>query len=177
MRRLIRGSAAVGVEILEIPCVDQSSLATPDHRNELVTAVEAVLEEAAEHGVALLLETDLPPLTFRALLERFDHESVGANYDTGNSASLGYDMGAEVRILGPWIRNVHIKDRLLGGSTVPLGEGAASFDRFFEALAVVGYKGPFILQTARDVDDVGVAGTYLRMVKGWMQNHVETAPS
>ena len=51
---------------------------------------------------------------------------------------------------------------LLGGTTVPLGAGAADFDTVFAQLARLGYQGNFILQTARaaDGDHAGVLSRY-----------------
>jgi L-ribulose-5-phosphate 3-epimerase len=174
LERLIEGAAAVGARLIEIPCVDRSSLDGSRDESELTAALAGLATEAEGAGVGILLETDLPPMRFRHLLERFDGR-VGANYDTGNSASLGYDPTGEVRLLGPWIRNVHVKDRVLGGTTVPLGSGDARFDAFFAALADVGYAGAFILQTARDPDDVGVARRYLQMVRSWVDRHLPGA--
>ena len=55
----------------------------------------------------------------------YPSEYYGINYDIGNSACLGYDPEEEINNYGDRIYNVHIKDRLLHGSTVPLGSGNA----------------------------------------------------
>ena len=177
LRDLIRGAAAVGARIIEIPCVDQSSLTSEAEHDALVRALEAALPLAREHRVELLLETDLPPHAFAGLLSRIDEPSVGANYDTGNSASLGFDPLQEIEAYGDRIRNIHIKDRVLHGTTVPLGTGNANFPAFFGALRNQGYDRGFILQTARDPDDVGVARKYLEQVRGWVSEYLAPARS
>ena len=58
----------------------------------------------------------------------------GINYDTGNSASKGYDPIVELDLYGKYIDNIHLKDRIYKGSTVPLGEGNADFDTIFKKL-------------------------------------------
>ena len=174
LRRLVEGAAAVGAVAVEIPCVDHASLDGSREEDALCTSLADIPQTSLEQHVRILLETDLPPLRFSRLLQRLDGH-VGANYDTGNSASLGYDPVAEVRVLAPWIKNVHVKDRVLGGTTVPLGQGAAQFDAFFAALGDAGYEGPLVLQTARDPDDLGVARRYLAMVKSWARNHLGKA--
>jgi L-ribulose-5-phosphate 3-epimerase len=131
-----------------------------------------VLPDAEEKAVGILLETDLPPLEFRSLIDRWSHPLVGANFDAGNSASLGYEPREEIATLGDIIKNVHIKDRLRGGTTVPLGTGAAKFDDVFESLGRIGYDGALILQTARDEDDVGAASRYLAMVRRWSDRYL-----
>jgi L-ribulose-5-phosphate 3-epimerase len=44
---------------------------------------------------------------------------------------------------------VHIKDRVRGGSTVPLGTGDTDFKALFGCLEAVAYRGDFVLQVAR----------------------------
>ena len=67
----------------------------------------------------------------------------------GNSASLGFDPIEEISLLGEYIINVHIKDRILGGGTVPFGEGDTNFPLVFSALNEMNYSGDYILQGAR----------------------------
>ena len=71
------------------------------------------------------------------------------NYDSGNSASLGYSPAEEFAAYGERVGSVHVKDRILGGSTVPLGTGNADFEVLSRCLNEIGYAGDFILQVAR----------------------------
>ena len=71
----------------------------------------------------IILETDLEPKKFREFIESFQNNKIKANYDTGNSAALGYDMKEEFREIGKYFGNIHIKDRKFQGDTVPLGYG------------------------------------------------------
>jgi L-ribulose-5-phosphate 3-epimerase len=77
---------------------------------------------------------------------------VRVNYDSGNSASLGYDVGRELAAYGTRIGSVHVKDRIRGGSTVPLGSGDADLTALFEGLAGLRYQGDYVLQVARGED-------------------------
>jgi hexulose-6-phosphate isomerase len=71
------------------------------------------------------------------------------NYDSGNSAALGYLPDQEFGAYGNRIGSVHIKDRVQGGGTVPLGHGSTDFSAVFENLRRISYSGDFVLQTAR----------------------------
>ena len=71
------------------------------------------------------------------------------NYDSGNSASLGFCVEAEFAAYGNTIGSVHIKDRLRHGGTVPLGNGNADFAALRRCLGKVNYNGDIILQVAR----------------------------
>jgi hexulose-6-phosphate isomerase len=107
------------------------------------------LDVSERAGVELHLETSLPPTRFAALLDQLPHRKLKANYDSGNSASLGYAPRDEFGAYGSRIGSIHIKDRVRGGGTVPVGTGDADFPALFESIARVGYGGDFILQVAR----------------------------
>lgn len=150
---LIGRAQALALTRIVLPFVDASAIQTPDD----VTQVVDVLRDAASHarraGVELHLETALPPTDFAGLIDRIGDAAVRVNYDTGNSASLGYDPNEEFAAYGDAIGSVHIKDRVLGGGTVALGTGAADLPRVFAHLRRHHYAGDLILQVAR-----GVAG-------------------
>ena len=63
------------------------------------------------------------------------------NYDSGNSSSLGYHPRDEFAAYGCRVGSVHIKDRVRGGGTVPLGTGNADFPALFAALKKIAYRG------------------------------------
>lgn len=152
LKRLIDAGAEIGARNIEIPLVDNSSIKTKGEERELIEAVGRVLPDAKMAGITIGLETDLPPKKFLKLIEGFGSKIIKANYDTGNSASLGYDTKEEIRTYGKHIANIHIKDRKYGGSTVLLGTGDADFKSFFESLKKTGYRESFILQVARGED-------------------------
>lgn len=157
---LVERAARLGARWIVLPHVDSSSLrAGPERERALELALREALPAAEAAGVELHLETDLPPGPFAALLERIDHPLVRANFDSGNSASLGYDPGEELAALAPWLGSVHVKDRVRGGGTVPLGAGAVDFARVFAGLARAGYDRPYVLQVARGEagDEVALA--------------------
>jgi|SRR3989344_591596 len=149
LERLIFQAAKIEARGIEIPLLDNSSLKTKEEEEILISSIEECLWPAVALNVTISLETDLPPVRFRKLLERFDSHLVGAVYDSGNSSSLGYDPYEEVTVLKKFVTNIHIKDRVLGGSTVPLGTGSADFGQLFRGLQRIGYQGGFALQAAR----------------------------
>lgn len=156
LRRLLRNGKSLGLTDIVIPCVDQSSLRDQAARDRFVERLLPLVEEAEAAEVNLSLETDLAPQPFAELLARFDSRRVTVNYDTGNSAALGFDPAEELACYGERLSDVHLKDRVLGGGSVILGTGDAQFDRFFEALRPLNYTGPFIMQAYRDDEGVAV---------------------
>lgn len=169
LRRLIEHAPRLGISDIVIPCVDQSSLSSADDTARFVAALESVLDEAELYGVNLSLETDLDPERFARLLERFRSPKVTVNYDTGNSASLGYDPCEELAAYGPSISDIHIKDRVKGGGSVVLGTGSADFESFFEALRPLNYQGFFILQAYRDDEGVEIFSRQLNWIRPYIE--------
>ena len=73
----------------------------------------------------IVFESDYTPIKLKNFIDQLSPESFGINYDIGNSASMGFDPIEEIETYGQRILNVHIKDRLFNGATVPLGSGDA----------------------------------------------------
>lgn len=149
LARIVAASGAMGLEHVDVPFVDASAI--PDERafDEVAQVFRRAGPRAADAGLLLCLETSLPPARFRDLLEAVDHPAVRANHDIGNSASLGWPAAEEFAAIGRWVSCVHIKDRVRGGTTVPLGKGDADFPAAFAALKACGYPGHFVMQVAR----------------------------
>ncbi len=165
------------IPIIEIPFVDSSALRTAQDREDVVHNLKEPLKHAQRYGIQLSLETSLTPREFREFISAFASPWVKVNYDMGNSASLGYDPKEEIGSLGEYIVNVHIKDRIKGGGTVPLGRGNANFPAVFKALKEQGYSGDFMLQGAReDLEGMGMSKdiqetvkTYINFVKPFLR--------
>lgn len=154
---LIERGDMLGVTGIVVPCVDQSELRTDKDKAELVTSLHNVLNATNGSKVKLYLETSLAPQGFRELLLAIDSPRVGVNFDSGNSAALGFDPHEEFSMLHDWINHIHIKDRELGGGTVPLGCGDTDFPAVFREMATIDYSGIIILQAARGGDEVTLA--------------------
>ena len=148
---LMKQGQRLGIGRMVIPFVDASGIRDESEMMDVVQALSSVLEMAEETGVELHLETSLAPIPFSDLLNRLPHPKLKANYDIGNSASLGYNPQEEFSAYGKRIGSVHIKDRVLNGGTVPLGTGNADFLTVFKGLEDMGYTGDFILQAARGI--------------------------
>jgi L-ribulose-5-phosphate 3-epimerase UlaE len=149
LEKLIKNASHLGVKDIVIPCVDQSTLASETDRSELISVLNSFTNQAKSSGVLLNLETDLNPGDFKSLLSKLDTNVVKVNYDIGNSASLGFDPEEEFSAYGEFISDLHIKDRVLGGASVPLGTGNANFEKVFELLKEFKFDGNIVMQAAR----------------------------
>tara|TARA_B100001248_G_C27392144_1_gene463082 strand:+ start:103 stop:942 length:840 start_codon:yes stop_codon:yes gene_type:complete len=149
-KKLIKNAGLLKVSDIVIPCVDQSSIKHTRQYNLFIKRLLSLIPFAEEFEVNLSIESDLSPKEFSKLLDCFDSKRITVNYDTGNSASLGFDVEEELEEYGNKISDIHIKDRLLGGGPVELGMGYTNFEKFFKKLEEFNYSGPFILQAYRD---------------------------
>ncbi len=168
--RLARLCGAVGIGLMVLPLVDNGRLENLEQENRLVEFLESQEDLLCSCGVRIAFECDYEPTMLQRFIARLSPRAFGINYDVGNSASLGFSPNEEFSAYGARVLNVHIKDRLLGGSTVPLGSGSANFGAVFFELSKVGYSGNFILQTARAPADnhFEVLCHYRDMTVNWM---------
>ena len=169
LRRVITQCAKAQIQYLVIPFVDHSEIASPQELDEAARDMKSCALLAQTEGVTLCLETSLGPHEFRSLLKKVDDPRVRVNYDIGNSASLGYNVREEFKTYGPWIATIHVKDRKRAGGTVPLGNGDADIPAVFSECAAMKYAGPFILQAARQGDEVDTVKHYARYVRSCIE--------
>jgi L-ribulose-5-phosphate 3-epimerase len=149
LHKLLRLAKQVAIQRIVLPFVDASRIETQEDRQTVIRVLKAVLPTAREAGVELHLETSLGPADFARLLDQLPSTLIKVNYDSGNSSSLGFVPKEEFGAYGDRIGSVHIKDRVRGGGTVPLGTGDADLPAVFAALGRIGYEGDITLQVAR----------------------------
>jgi hexulose-6-phosphate isomerase len=171
LEHLIRHAAVIGARTVLLPVLESTEIRSARDKRELLEGLRRPLGLAAAHRVRIGLETELAAEEYRALVEDAAHPALVVYYDVGNATARGYDVGADIRILGPHLGGVHIKDRRRGGPSVPLGRGDVDFPAFFAALADAAYTGPLILQTATNADYLGAATANLTFV----QEHLHAA--
>jgi len=162
---LLHNLSSLQIKDLVIPCVDQSSLKNQGSFERFIKNINPIVEVAEKFGINLSLETDLAPQVFSDLLNLLPYNCITVNYDTGNSASLGYDPIEEFKFYGNRISDIHIKDRKFNSGSVILGTGDVNFGNFFKALSTIEYNSPFIMQVYRDDEGVEIFKTQLDFFK------------
>lgn len=162
--QVLLSCAEAGIKLLVVPLVDNGALENAAERAALERQCLEFQPLLRELGLKIAFKSDLPPAPLAAFIDDFPADLFGINFDIGNSASLGWDPVEEIGMLAPRIVNVHVKDRLRGGTTVPLGSGAADLPKTFALLRAAQYGGNFILQTARAAD-----GEHVEVLHGYRQ--------
>jgi len=163
----------VGITILIVPLVDNGRLESIFQENELIMFLELHEKFFLLHKIKIVFESDYSPIELARFIKRLNPAIFGINYDIGNSAALGFDPKEELAKYGERVINVHIKDRMLGGTTVPLGLGNANFEVVFSELSRLNYPGNFILQTARDIggEHACALSMYRNQAISWLNYH------
>lgn len=171
LTKIIPAIADIGAGTLLLSFFDENSIDFETDKEEVVRQIKPLAELAKNHGVRLGLEVEMPAAELKKFISAMKQSAIGVYYDIGNMASTGVDVPAEVKLLGPLIVGVHIKDRELRGETVPLGSGAVDFPETFRALKGIGFHGPYIIQGARhpEKDDFSLNAEYHQYVKNILE--------
>ena len=144
--KLIRNSEKLKVKYFVIPLVDNSSIKSPQQEKMVIQLVKKILIKFKK--IKILFETDYYPSKVLNFIKKFKSNRVGINYDSGNSANLGYNYKEELKYF-KYVKNFHIKDRRYKGKTVRLGQGNTNLREILRYMKKIKYKNNFILQTAR----------------------------
>ena len=145
---ILKASNKLGVKYIVIPLVDNGSVENTSQKSYLLDYLTTWVEYLVKNQMFVIFESDLNPHLLSKFIEEFS-PCFGVNYDIGNSASLGFDPTEEIKSYGARIKNIHVKDRKLNGTSISLGDGDADFKKVFESLKKINYSGNYILQTAR----------------------------
>ena len=164
---LIKNASLINVKDIVLPCVDQSSLRSEKYIKNFINNIKSVVSTAESADINISLETDLAPIPFANLIDSIGSKNITVNYDTGNSAALGYDPAEEFRSYGDKITDLHIKDRLFGGPSVTLGMGDANFSKISDLLSKYDYQSIIIFQAFRDDEGVEI----FKKQYNWFKNN------
>jgi L-ribulose-5-phosphate 3-epimerase len=176
LRSVVNACSEIGIVLIVLPLVDGGSIQNNSEEDLLVDILLSLDDVLRQKKMKLIFESDYAPMKLAKFISRFPASTFGINFDIGNSAANGFLPEDEILSYGSRIDNVHIKDRELSGSTVPLGEGNANFEAVFNCLKAVNYSGNFILQTARAIDNdhAGTLNRYRTMTHAWWSNSYES---
>jgi L-ribulose-5-phosphate 3-epimerase len=126
--------------------------ANPKAFRKFVERVTWMRDECRKYGVTLILESGQETAEdLAAFMAKVP--GVGINFDPANMVLYAKGRPREaVRVLAPWIRQVHVKDAVrtktpgTWGTEVPWGEGEVGGDAFLSDLEKVGYKGNYVVE-------------------------------
>lgn len=148
--KIINNGNKIGIKYHVFPLVDNGSVKSKKQEKILIKGIKILLKKLNKKS-HILFETDYKPNSVIKFIKKFRNKKIGINYDTGNSAALNYNFNDEIKYWR-YVKNIHIKDRVLNGNTVRLGKGNWDYKKFFKLIKGK-YKGNFIFQTARNANN------------------------
>ena len=133
----------------------------PKALRTFVQRVTWMRDECRKYGVTLILESGQETAEdLAAFLPRVP--GVYVNFDPANMILYGKGSPIEaVRVLAPWIRQIHVKDAVVTktpgtwGTEVPWGDGEVGGAAFLEELAKQGFAGNCVVEREGGDDRVG----------------------
>jgi L-ribulose-5-phosphate 3-epimerase len=142
---LVKSCHMIGINYIVLPLVDKSSIKNSKEEKFFIKKIKEFEKNIYTKNIKILFETDYKPLKVIKFLKNFN-KNFGINYDSGNSASLNYNIYDEFAYFNR-VFNVHIKDRNPKKGSVSLGKGNLNLDNLILKLKQKKYKGRLILQT------------------------------
>ena len=106
------------------------------------------------------------PLEMRNFLREVNSDAVGFYFDPGNMAVFQYPQHW-VRIVGPYIKMVHMKDwkgNALNGGWPALLEGKVNFPVVMHELVKCGYNGPLISEVPAGDAPIDITAESIRKI-------------
>ncbi len=115
----------------------------------VVERINAAAPLAEKAGVILGLENTLSAKDNLAILDRVQSDAVRVYYDICNSTNNGYDVPAEILMLGDRICQIHLKE-----NKCFLGDGKVDMAGVQKSVEAIGYNGWLVLETPILNDDM-----------------------
>jgi L-ribulose-5-phosphate 3-epimerase len=161
------------VKILVLPIVAECGVFNENCLSKLISCLKSVEQILESANIKIAIECEFNIKFMVILLSKLNPSIFGVNFDMGNSAALGNNPEEELFVCKDRILNVHIKDRLLSGKSVKLGDGAVDFSTVANLLIDQKYKGNMILEAARSLDknEFELTSSYLNFCEklGWVE--------
>ena len=134
--------------VLLVPAVVDAKTGYRDAWKRSQEEIRRMIPLAKELGVIIAVEEVwnkflLSPVEFASYIDSFSSPTIRAYFDVGNVVINGYPQDW-IRILGPRIVKLHIKDFRFAkreAQFVSLREGEIDWPEVYKALAEIGYRG------------------------------------
>lgn len=140
---------------------------------KMVDRLRKIAALFAKEKIKIAFETGQEPAaTLRSFLQKLACKNVVVNFDPANM--LLYNNGdpiAAMKLLGPWIQQIHLKDATVTltpgtwGAEVVLGTGQVNWKAFFKTLEKIGFKGNLFIEReagTQRVEDIRTAAQYVK---------------
>lgn len=154
IRRHVPIAAALGLKLVTF----HAGFIPKDASDPLFSKIRArligIADAFGEFGVELGFETGQEDAeTLNHFLQTLGRPNVGVNFDPANMLLYGSgDPIFALRTLAPHLKQIHVKDAKRAtvagawGTEAVVGEGEVDWQRFFDALREVNYRGHLVIE-------------------------------
>lgn len=163
LQKLVKHATQIGCHNIILPIFGESARLFED-----INAWERtkrILGMVESKEINILFETDTALEIVEECLHEISSVKTGICYDIGNATGLNRDVIEEVKVYSNIIREYHIKDKEIGGSTVMLGKGDTPFLDWMEWLRKNKFNGSLIMESYYDTDAIGDTKENLEFIK------------
>jgi sugar phosphate isomerase/epimerase len=134
---------------------------TDPNYDEVVAAIKEVAEYCAERGIEFWFETGQEtPVVLLRTIQRIGTNNLGINYDPANLILYGKGNPVDaLDVIGPYIRNIHVKDGFYPtdgehlGRQVAVGKGKVDFPKLLAGLKQLNFHGEWIIEREGEVGE------------------------
>jgi sugar phosphate isomerase/epimerase len=127
----------------------------------VVDAIREVAEHCAERGIEFWFETGQEtPVVLLRTIQRVGMNNLGLNLDPANLILYGKGNPVDaLDVIGPYVRNVHVKDGFYPtngdelGEQVAVGRGKVDYPALFARLKKLGFRGEWIIEREGSVGE------------------------
>jgi len=166
---IISAAGAAGIKHVIIPVLEAATTRKAKSLNAAVALFKEAMAAAENSQVNLVFELDRTAEDSLEFVQGFGSASAKICYDSGNATADGRNIVTEIEQLLPVVAEIHLKDRRVGGGSMPLGQGDTPFTDFFKTLNANHWRGPFVMETPVRDNPIEQARQNLAFVrKNWI---------
>jgi sugar phosphate isomerase/epimerase len=176
LRELFDAMSRAGIGLAVLPCFGQSDPAGRSDSSAVSLMLDHLASIATAFGVEVALKTMLDPKDLERMLSRYRPAPLGVCFDPANEIAAGRDPLAAIRILGPRIRHVHLKNRTAEGDPADLDAGILDVAAMLGSLRDLGYDGRLVLEVPAETSAIDRAKRNLSETRRLLDGLTASAP-
>lgn len=148
IKKLIHNMSIIGAKYLILPFMEQSDL-NNFKKDELLNFLSNIIKYSSSYKVSLLIESNCAPIILEEILKSFTNKNVGICFDFGNRVNLSENQVLDLKLLLPYVKSVHLKDKDIHNKNVHLTEGSVDLFGLLKVLYENNYTGNLIFESVR----------------------------
>ena len=162
-QQLILNIKSSSIYKIVLPFLGQSCFSTNHLSFEFLDFVFSITPPS----ITILIESNLPNTQLKPIFDKYNHQSIGFCYDTGNRYYKGINYKYDIESFSSLICHVHIKDKCSSLNNVPLGNGCVPFKEIITTFksSYINYQGIYVIESHRGTFPIQSYKFYLNYLR------------